>query len=90
MKKRFNSTGKCTAEKHYMMDNSAKLDKVMELIEYGHYFAINRPRQYGKTTTLLMTGERLRKTEDYFRTQLSGYRQQMARNRFEFCTDVYQ
>ncbi|NJL74467.1 MAG: AAA family ATPase [Saprospiraceae bacterium] len=52
MKKEFNIAGTCYPALHYMMDNSAKLEKVMTLIEGGKYFTINRPRQYGKTTIL--------------------------------------
>ena len=52
MQKRFNVTGLCVPTKHYMVDISAKLAKVMELIDQGLYFAINRPRQFGKTTML--------------------------------------
>ncbi|GAA0178987.1 AAA family ATPase [Clostridium sediminicola] len=52
MKKRFNSTGVCVSRKHYMVDISNKLNKIRELIDNEFYFTINRPRQYGKTTTL--------------------------------------
>ena len=52
MKKRFNSTGVCVARKHYMVDISNKLEKIRELIDNEFYFTINKPRQYGKTTTL--------------------------------------
>jgi hypothetical protein len=52
MKKRFNSTGVCVSRKHYMVDISNKLEKIRELIDNEFYFTINRPRQYGKTTTL--------------------------------------
>ncbi|MDX1907516.1 MAG: hypothetical protein SF053_10825 [Bacteroidia bacterium] len=37
----------------YMMDHGARLRGVMEIIDRGKYFTINRPRQYEKTTTLL-------------------------------------
>lgn len=52
MKKRFNTTGVCVHRKHYMVDISNKLNEIKELIENEYYFTINRPRQYGKTTTL--------------------------------------
>ena len=52
MKKRFNSTGVCVERKHYMVDISNKLEKIRELIDNEFYFTINKPRQYGKTTTL--------------------------------------
>ncbi|MDW8289073.1 MAG: hypothetical protein RMJ89_13450, partial [Flammeovirgaceae bacterium] len=71
MKKRFNITGKCDPRQHYMMDNTAKVQKVLELVEAGMYFAINRPRQYGKTTTLSAVAEKLRQTDTYFPIELN-------------------
>ena len=50
--RRFNVTGLCVPATDYMVDISGKLDKIMELIDGGCYFTINRARQYGKTTTL--------------------------------------
>lgn len=52
MKKRFNSTGVCVPRKHYMVDIINKLKEIKELIDNEFYFTINKPRQYGKTTTL--------------------------------------
>lgn len=52
MEKEFNVTGSCNPIRHYMVDISHKFAEVMGLIEKGKYFAINRPRQYGKTTLL--------------------------------------
>jgi len=50
--RRFNVTGVCVPEKHYMVDISEKLTKIKAMVDYGDYFTINRARQYGKTTTL--------------------------------------
>ncbi|SFD42858.1 AAA family ATPase [Clostridium uliginosum] len=52
MKRRFNSTGVCVPRKHYMVDITNKLKEIKELIDNEFYFTINKPRQYGKTTTL--------------------------------------
>ena len=52
MEKEFNVTGNCNPKRHYMADISHKFEAVMQLISKGKYFAINRPRQYGKTTML--------------------------------------
>ena len=52
MRKEFNTTGSCNPEWHYMVDTSAKLAKIEDLIDRGKYFTINRARQFGKTTTL--------------------------------------
>ena len=41
MKKKFNVTGICIPEKHYMVDISDKIKKIMNLIEDEEYFVIN-------------------------------------------------
>ena len=71
MKKRFNVTGTCIPEKHYMVDTSDKIKKIMNLIENEEYFVINRPRQYGKTTTLYMIERDLNKNEEYLVISIS-------------------
>ena len=48
-----------------MADTSAKLAAIMRLVEDGSYFVINRPRQYGKTTTLFLLERQLRQNSDY-------------------------
>ncbi|MGB0931231.1 MAG: AAA family ATPase, partial [Chitinophagales bacterium] len=69
--KDFNTTGVCYSKIHYMMDNSHKISDVMNLIERGKYFTLNRPRQYGKTTTLHFLMEQLKKKEDYLAIRLT-------------------
>lgn len=54
MEKRFNITGCCYPDKHYMVDITDKLLEIKRLIDTGEYFVINKARQYGKTTTLKM------------------------------------
>ena len=65
MTKRFNITGSCSPKKHYMADVSAQLQDTYTMIENGEYFIINRPRQYGKTTTLYTMARTLRTQNDY-------------------------
>jgi energy-coupling factor transporter ATP-binding protein EcfA2 len=65
MKREFNITGNCFAKQHYMADVSKKLAAINVMIEKGQYFIINRPRQYGKTTTLYTLAETLEKTSEY-------------------------
>ena len=60
MNKRFNVTGTCIQEQHYMADTKEKLDKIIRLIEQDSYFTINRARQYGKTTTLMLLWKMLK------------------------------
>ena len=52
MEKRFNTTGACFPEQHYMVDITEQLAAIKKMIDCGDYFVINRGRQYGKTTTL--------------------------------------
>lgn len=52
MGKRFNITGLCYPDKHYMVDLGSRLAKIKKMVDYGDYFVISRARQYGKTTTL--------------------------------------
>ena len=71
MKKKFNVTGTCFPEMHYMADVSKKLEKVYQLIEDGEYFIINRPRQYGKTTTLQTIANQYKKSKNYIVLKMS-------------------
>lgn len=71
MKKRFNTTGVCIPEKHYMVDISAKVDSIFALVKNGSYFVINRPRQYGKTTTLSLLENRLQEHPNYVPLSIS-------------------
>ena len=52
MRKRFNVTGSCNPEWHYMVNTAKRFKAVEDMIDTGEYFTINRARQYGKTTTL--------------------------------------
>ena len=52
MRKRFNVTGSCNPEWHYMVSTEKRFKAVEDLIDFGEYFTINRARQYGKTTML--------------------------------------
>lgn len=50
--KKFNTTGKCIADRHYMVPIDRQVEYAARLVEDNLYFCINRGRQYGKTTTL--------------------------------------
>ena len=65
MRKEFNDTGLCVPNRHYMVDISSKLGCIVELVEKGKYFTINRPRQFGKTTTMWRLTEYLNRQEGY-------------------------
>ena len=61
MKKYFNTTGTCFPDINYMVDISSKIEEIIKLIKRNSYFVINRPRQYGKTTTLNILENKLNK-----------------------------
>ncbi len=71
MKKEFNITGVCVPEMHYMVDTTQKIENVLELIEKRKYFSINRPRQYGKTTTFFNLFKELQKSKDFICAEIS-------------------
>lgn len=71
MEKKFNITGICIPEKHYMVDIGNKITQIIKLIEDEEYFIINRPRQYGKTTTLYMIERFLSANEEYLCISIS-------------------
>jgi AAA-like domain len=71
MEKKFNVTGNCFSDKHYMADVSQKMAATLKLVQDGEYFIINRPRQYGKTTTLFSLSDILRKKGDYIALNMS-------------------
>ena len=49
----FNVTSVCLPDRHYMASLDNRLAKIKALVDDGMYFAINKARQYGKTTTLI-------------------------------------
>ena len=59
MIRKFNTTGICVPNMHYMVDISEKVEKIFQLVDEGYYFTINRGRQYGKTTTIGRLRKRL-------------------------------
>ena len=60
MNKRFNVTGSCNPDRHYMVSTEKRFKAVKALIDAGEYFTINRARQYGKTTMLDMIWRQLK------------------------------
>lgn len=69
MEKYFNTTGLCVPELHYMVNIDNKINQIEKLINRGNYFSINKPRQFGKTTTLNEIERKLSK--DYLIVSLS-------------------
>ncbi|MEN0051427.1 MAG: AAA family ATPase, partial [Bacteroidota bacterium] len=87
MEKKFTITGVCIPEKHYMSDTSEKMAQVMKMVEDGEYFTINRPRQYGKTTTLSWLMKHLQASEGYvvFKISLEGVGDETHQDEEKFC-----
>src|SRR5689334_17762435 len=50
--RRFNTAGPCEPSRHYMIPPLSRLPEAFDLVDQGDYFALNAPRQTGKTTTL--------------------------------------
>lgn len=63
MRKKFNTTGLCLPQKHYMADISGQICQIAAYVKEGSYFSINCARQYGKTTMLYALARYLH--EDY-------------------------
>lgn len=61
MTRRFNITGTCFPDHHYMVDISDRVAQIRRMVDDNTYFCINRGRQYGKTTTLRMAAQTLSK-----------------------------
>lgn len=79
MAKIFNVNGACRPAKHYMVNLEARLEEIKGMVDAGKYFAINRARQFGKTTVLKALVEFL--GEDYVAVSLDF--QQLGAASFE-------
>ena len=61
----FNITGICHPDNCFMVDTKNKIDQILKMVYKKNYFVINRPRQYGKTTTMFLLEQRLLQSEEY-------------------------
>jgi hypothetical protein len=88
--RKFNITGKIIPEKHYYVDLTPQIRKLMALANDGTYFVINRPRQFGKTTLLDFFARRLQASKDYAPALLSfeSFVQRTDITEIEFYTEV--
>ena len=50
--RKFNTTGPCFPDEHYMLPALDRLPGIRELVAGGNYFVVHAPRQTGKTTAL--------------------------------------
>jgi hypothetical protein len=59
--KTFTTEGVCYPELNYMVDTSDRISEMKSLVDAGKYIVINRPRQFGKSTSLFLLEEALQK-----------------------------
>jgi hypothetical protein len=59
MKRRFNTTGPCRPDLHYMVPAERRIPEAPGLVEQMGYFVVHAPRQTGKTTALHALAQRL-------------------------------
>ena len=64
--KKFNTTGPCFPDEHYMMPALDRLPGIRELVAGGNYFVIHAPRQTGKTTALKALVREINEKGDMF------------------------
>ena len=83
--KKFNVTGICVPNMHYMVDTSNKLKKIMKLVNDGSYFTINRARQFGKSTTLHLLEKALANEYICIRLSFEGVGGVMFESESTFC-----
>ena len=87
--KKFNITGTCIPEKHYMVDIRKKIEKILELINFGEYFIINRPRQFGKTTTLYLLENALQDQYLLISISFEGIGDEKFETEEKFCSTIF-
>lgn len=86
--KRFNTTGVCIPKKHYMVDISDNLKYIKNIIEQEKYFVINRPRQYGKTTTIYMLKQYLKEEYIILSMSFEGMDSESFKNSKNFTSTI--
>lgn len=89
MRKRFNTTGLCYPEEHYMVNIESRLKEIKALVDQGEYFVINRARQYGKTTTINLLMEKLAKQYTVFSISFEGLEDEIYASSDSFCRNFY-
>lgn len=85
MEKYFNTTGICVETIHYMVNIDNKIKKIKDIINRDSYFVINRPRQFGKTTTLNILRNYLSKDYIVIYTSFEGIGDKSFSDEKLFC-----
>ncbi len=87
--RRFNTTGVCVPHLHYMVDITNKLMEIKSMVYRGDYFVINRPRQYGKTTTMYMLEKELEDEYLVLSISFEGIGDKIFENESEFTLSFF-
>ena len=66
MGKKFNTTGPCFPDEHYMLPALDRLPGIRGLVADGNYFVVHAPRQTGKTTALQALVSEINEAGDMF------------------------
>jgi hypothetical protein len=96
MKKYFNINGLIIPDEHYYAPIDENIKQIFEMIQRKEYFVINKPRQYGKTTTISFLKNFLNSSNDYLCISISfeGISQETWSNEKNFCEafliEIYQ
>lgn len=72
-----------------MVDISSKVNKIIEMVDRGDYFTINRPRQFGKTTTFNQLIRELDKKYIIIKTSFEGIGDDIFETEEKFCEVVF-
>ncbi|MGL6107923.1 GxxExxY protein [Romboutsia sp.] len=86
--KNFNTTGTCIEKKHYMVNIDEKISKMEKIIDNGDYFVINKPRQFGKTTTISKLSKKLKEKYIIIRSSFEGLGDDLFKNEEHFCNTI--
>jgi len=68
-----------------MVDIKEKINKISDMVHKGEYFVINKPRQYGKTTTMYMLEEHLKEEYLVFSISFEGIGDEIFRDEINFA-----
>ncbi len=89
MRKKFNTTGLCLPDIHYMVNIDDRLEEIKAMVDEGEYLTINRARQFGKTTTLWRLKEKLLEQYEVFLISFEGMTKEVFCSETVFCRRFY-
>jgi hypothetical protein len=81
--KRFNTTGPCDRERHYLVDPDPRRPEMRELIDIGLFFVLHAPRQSGKTTLIRTLARKLTEEGKFAALAFSCEAAEVAQDNYE-------